>query len=137
MGEPSFENVIAVYQLYGRQSHAIDSGNATGWAETFTEDGAFHSPSYPQSVERRKELIAFAEQFYANCQKTSEQLRHVITDISVRMSSPTTLSSRAYLQIVGTTPGKRPVVQRLTVINDDIQMTENGWRISNRYVTLT
>src|SRR5699024_6550029 len=95
----------------------------------------FDSPSYPKKSEGREDLIEFAERFYTNCQETGEQLRHVVTNISVTVSSPTILSGIAYLQIVGTVPGNRPSVHRLTVINDDIRMTENGWRIKTRRVT--
>jgi hypothetical protein len=120
------EDVVAVHQLYGRQSHAIDSGRAGDWAATFTADGEFRSPTYPEPAAGTGELTAFAERFAA----AGEKLRHVISTIHVRPGdTPDTLRVDAYLQIVASTH-----LVRLTVLEDELARADGGWRVRRRTV---
>ncbi|GAA1958664.1 nuclear transport factor 2 family protein [Amycolatopsis minnesotensis] len=120
------EDVVAVHQLYGRQSHAIDSGRAAEWAATFTADGEFHSPSYPEPAIGTGGLTAFAARFH----ESGEQLRHVVSTVHVRRGNTTdTLFADAYLQIVASTR-----LVRLTVLEDELVRTEGGWRVRRRTV---
>ncbi|MCE3554111.1 nuclear transport factor 2 family protein [Pseudonocardia sp. RS11V-5] len=130
----SAEDVLAVHQLYGRQSHAIDSGRAADWAATFTADGEFHSPSYPEPAVGAAELTAFAERFHAGFLESGEVLHHVISTVDVTPVGSDTLTSRAYLQIVGTPTGRPSRLHRLTTVVDDIVRTPSGWRIDRRTV---
>lgn len=130
----SAEDVLAVHQLYGRQSHAIDSGRAADWAATFTADGEFHSPSYPDPAIGAAELTAFAERFHAGCVESGEVLRHVVSTVEVIPAGPDTLTARAYLQIVGTPSGEPSRLHRLTTVVDDLVRTPAGWRIDRRIV---
>ncbi|MDT8913296.1 nuclear transport factor 2 family protein [Amycolatopsis sp. PS_44_ISF1] len=136
MPEAAFEDVLAVHQLYGRQSHAIDSGRAREWAETFTADGEFSSPSYPAPSTGTAGLTAFAERFHAGCLASGETLRHVVGTVDVRPgATPDELSAHAYLQIIGTpADGSPPRTHRLTVIADELRRTAGGWRIRHRVV---
>ncbi|HEY2058951.1 MAG TPA: nuclear transport factor 2 family protein [Amycolatopsis sp.] len=125
-------DVLAVHQLYGRQSHAIDSGRAREWAATFTPDGEFVSPSYPAPSVGTAELVAFAERFHAGCLASGETLRHVISTVDVRLgSTEDELSARGYLQIIGGSPSR---LHRLTVVADELRCTADGWRIRRRTV---
>ncbi|MGW4526531.1 nuclear transport factor 2 family protein [Amycolatopsis sp. NPDC004378] len=120
------EDVVAVHQLYGAQSHAIDSGRAAGWAATFTADGEFRSPTYPEPAVGTAELTAFAERFPSS----GEKLRHVVSTVHVRPGdTPDTLRADAYLQIVASTH-----LVRLTVLEDDLVRTADGWRVRRRTV---
>ena len=94
------ETLALVHQLYGAQSHFIDNGDARAWAGTFTPDGEFHSPSYPEPVVGTGNLIRFAEDFAAQ----DGTARHVITNLFVQQAAAG-LTVRAYLQIVHTPPG--------------------------------
>lgn len=120
------EDVVAVHQLYGRQSHAIDSGRAAEWAATFTPDGEFHSPTYPEPAVGAGALTAFAERFHAS----GETLRHVVSTIHVRPGDTAdTLRSDAYLQIVASTH-----LVRLTVLGDELVRAGDGWLVRRRTV---
>ena len=41
----SAQDYTDIQQLYARYNHAIDSGDAEGWANTFTPDGTFNQVS--------------------------------------------------------------------------------------------
>ncbi|MBB4682708.1 nuclear transport factor 2 family protein [Amycolatopsis jiangsuensis] len=128
-------DVLAVHQLYGRQSHAIDSGRAAGWAATFTPDGRFRSPSYPEPATGTAALTAFAERFHAGCAESGERLRHVVSTVDVRTGqNPDTVHALAYLQIVGTPAGGVPRLHRITVLDDELVRTAAGWRVRRRTV---
>lgn len=133
-GVVSTADVIAVYQLYGRQSHAIDSGRAEDWAATFTVDGEFHSPTYPEPARGTDELVAFARRFHASCQEQREALRHVIGTVDVRRTGSAELCASAYLQIIGTPEGQPTRLHRITMIEDRLHATPGGWRVYRRTV---
>lgn len=132
--EVTGEDVLAVHQLYGRQSHAIDSGRAADWAATFTDDGEFHSPSYPAPAVGTAGLTAFAERFHAESVASGEVLRHVVSTVEVVPAGPDALTSRAYLQVIGTSAGRPSRLHRLTTVVDDLVRTPGGWRIRRRTV---
>jgi 3-phenylpropionate/cinnamic acid dioxygenase small subunit len=126
---------VEIYQLYARQSHLIDSGEAAGWAETFTRDGSFHSPSYPQPSVGREQLIAFAESFRRSCREGEEVRRHVITNIVVDAVSTDQLRVTAYLHIVGTAADGSARIVRMTVIADEVVRRGETWLVQARRVT--
>ncbi|GAA1851626.1 hypothetical protein GCM10009836_34530 [Pseudonocardia ailaonensis] len=131
--EVPIADVMAVHQMYGRQSHSIDSGHAADWAATFTADGEFHSPSYPAAC-GTAELVAFAERFHAGS-AAGEVLRHVVSTVDVAAGEgPDALNALAYLQIIGTPPGAASRLHRITTLDDELVRTPAGWRIRRRTV---
>jgi hypothetical protein len=122
-----------ILQLYGRQSLHIDEGAAAEWADTFTPEGRFDSPNYPEPVEGRDNLIAFAERFAAS----SSGSRHVVTNAHI-ISTPSSdeCAVRAYLLIVRTSTSGEVEILRLTTLDDDLVRTRGQWRIRSRTVTL-
>ncbi|MCR3720631.1 MULTISPECIES: nuclear transport factor 2 family protein [Prauserella salsuginis group] len=126
----STETLARVHQLYGAQSHFIDDGHADAWAATFTPDGEFHSPSYPEPVVGTEALTAFAERFARQDGVT----RHVLTNLFVTGQGPDELLVRAYLQLVHTAPGGPSTVVRQTTIADRVVRSPSGWRIARRTV---
>ena len=53
----TWEDRLEIRELVARYDHAIDSGDAAGWIECFTEDGVWDGGS---RVEGRAALLAFA-----------------------------------------------------------------------------
>lgn len=124
-----------IHQLYGRQSHLIDGGSARAWAETFTPDGEFSSPSYPAPVSGTDDLEAFAGRFYATAAEAGEVHRHVVTNVAVDRVDDDTLRARAYLQIVATARGGQSRLVRFTTIDDQLVQLDGAWLIHRRTVT--
>lgn len=125
-----------VERLYARQSRLIDSGDAAGWAATFTADGAFHSPSYPEPAVGTPALVAFAER-YAEGQRSGTVSRHVVTNVDVVPGADADhLTAYAYLQIVATPRGEASRLVRLTTLTDELVRGDDGaWRFATRRVT--
>ncbi|MFF5989298.1 nuclear transport factor 2 family protein [Prauserella flavalba] len=128
------ETLAAVHQLYGAQSHLIDGGHARDWALTFTADGEFVSPSYPEPVTGTGALTAFAERFAAEARARDEVTRHVLTNLFVREAGERHATVEAYLQIVTTPRGEPSRLVRQTTITDDLVHGDGGWRIRRRVV---
>jgi len=132
---------IAVTRLYARQSRLIDEGDAEGWAATFTADGVFASPSYPEPVAGTAALVGFAADFRASGERTRTRLRHVVTNVDVlpapgAAGDPDRVVAHAYLQIVATPAGEESRLVRLTTITDDLvrEGAGRGWRVARRRV---
>lgn len=107
---------VQVQRLYGRQSLAIDGGDAAGWAATFTRDGVFDSPTYPEPVTGVDALRDFARRLH----ESSPFLHHVITNVVVDEVTDETVAVRANLLIATThdlTTGAARI-DRITTIHD-------------------
>ncbi|MGW0019831.1 nuclear transport factor 2 family protein [Rhodococcus sp. NPDC003382] len=127
--------LVELHQLYARQSHLIDGGEAAGWAETFTPDGEFHSPSYPAPAVGAAELTEFARNFHDGGVAAGEVYRHVITNLCVVGDAGDALDVRAYLQIVATTLDGDSRLVRMTTVADRVVRHDGHWRIARRSVT--
>ncbi|GGF49194.1 hypothetical protein GCM10011519_23970 [Marmoricola endophyticus] len=124
-------------RLYARQSRSIDSGDAAGWAATFTGDGEFHSPSYAEARTGTAALVAFAQEYYERGLETGTTSRHVVTNVDVEPGRDADhLVAHAYLQIVATPRGGESRLVRLTTLTDDLVRGPDGhWRFAVRRVT--
>ncbi|WP_024795410.1 nuclear transport factor 2 family protein [Tomitella biformata] len=125
---------VELHQLYGRQSHLIDEGDARAWATTFTADGEFISPSYPAPVAGTAALTDFADAFFADAAAAGEARRHVITNIAIDRVGDDELAVRLYLQIVATRKGEQSRLVRLTTTADRVVREGGQWRVACRTV---
>src|ERR1700733_10915609 len=67
---------MEILDLYARQAHLIDGGDAAGWSETFTADGSFESPTYGLTAVGRTALADFAASSNSAALARGEQYRH-------------------------------------------------------------
>lgn len=126
---------LRVMRAYARQSRLIDSGDAAGWAATFTHDGEFHSPSYPEPAIGADSLRAFAESFAETARTTGVVSRHVITNVDVLPGvDDDHLVVHAYLQIVATASSGDSRLARLTTITDELVRHGERWLVAHRQV---
>jgi 3-phenylpropionate/cinnamic acid dioxygenase small subunit len=125
----------AVTRLYARQSRLIDGGDAVGWAATFTSDGQFHSPSYPEPAVGTAALVAFAERFRAAGEQSGTVSRHVVTNVDVLAGADDDrVVAHAYLQIVATPRGEDSRLVRLTTVTDHLVRQAGSWLVARRDV---
>ncbi|MBU6533417.1 nuclear transport factor 2 family protein [Streptomyces mayonensis] len=124
-----------IHHLYALQSHLIDGGHAAEWATTFTADGTFDSPTYPEPVAGAGALTAFAERFAAGCAADGVVRRHVVSNVAVTGGDGEgAVRVAAYLQIVATPPGGSPRIERFTTLSDRVVRDGDGWRVAARTV---
>ncbi|WP_024802860.1 nuclear transport factor 2 family protein [Nocardia sp. BMG51109] len=128
------DTVAAIHQLYARQSWSIDAGAASEWAATFTPDGEFHSPTYPDPVAGAAALTEFAAGFDRAARAAGERHRHVLSNLLVDRIDADTLAVAAYLQVVATRIGGESRLLRFTTITDRLTRRDGGWLITRRVV---
>lgn len=112
-----------VTELYARQSHAIDEGEAAAWAATFTTDGSFHSPTFGDPIVGTDALTRFAEGVYADLQRDGLRQRHWLNSV---VPDAEALTSRAYLMIVRVDAEGTPSLMRHVVISDRLAVDDAG-----------
>ena len=121
----STQDMIEIQQLYAKYNHAIDSGNAEAWANTFTEDGVFNT-----RFAGREQLMGFIKMWHE------------------RMGGATRRHWNSNLVVTGTTDGadgsvylmlwdigaKPQTIVSTGMYEDKLVKTKNGWRFKSRVV---
>ena len=105
-----------ILQLLYRYNHAVDAGDAEGWADTFAEDGVFDAMG--QVLTGRDALVGFAS--------SVQGMRHVILNPLVEIAGDTA-HVRAYLVLL--TGGS---IAMTGAYEDDLVRTPGGWRFAKR-----
>lgn len=139
--DPVSERLYAeVQQFYARQCHLLDSGDAEGWADTFTVDGAFALPSRPEPVRGRADLAAGARAAAAARSANGEVHRHVFSTIWVRPADSGSadggiLRVRSYTQVIVTPRGGEPALRQMCVCEDVLAREDGELRVRDRRVS--
>jgi hypothetical protein len=124
-GTLSADDHAAITQLYARYNHAIDLGDAQGWAAAFVEDGTFGR------TRGRAALVAFAANWYERYEGYS---RHWAGEIVL---TPTAggATGAAYLVLwdMRTSP---PSIVLTGIYADQLVRTPHGWRFQSRVLTI-
>jgi hypothetical protein len=130
------EEQLAIQQLYARQSHAIDSGDARGWAACFTSDGAFRSPTYDGPVVGTAALTGFAEDFARAAAEAGVVRRHWTTALALVAETEDVAAARCYAMVLSTAAGEQPIIERTVVFHDRLVRSDGRWLIGERRVSV-
>ncbi|MEU4209214.1 nuclear transport factor 2 family protein [Streptomyces sp. NPDC026206] len=124
-----------IEQFYARHMQLLDSGDAEGWARTFTEDGTFALPGRPGPSRGRAELAEGARRAFAGHTAAGETHRHWhgMLDISARDDG--TVHVRCYALVVLTPRGGDPRLHRSCVCEDVLVTVGSEWQVRTRCVT--
>ena len=127
------EDRLAIMDLFVRQSHCIDGGDAAGWAATYAPDGSFHSPTYKLTATGRAALTDFAENSNSGAKARGEQFRHHVSAVMLTPKTASEVTSVSYLMILATTlDGTR--VDRSVRMFDELVKVEGEWLVASRTV---
>ena len=108
-----------ILQLLYRYNHAIDNGDAEGWADTFTADAVFDAGGNLMSG--REDLVAFASSVHGS--------RHVVANPVIDIAGDTA-TVRAYILLSRGEP-----LSVVGTYEDDVVRTDDGWRFAKRVFT--
>lgn len=136
MTEPSDDTIASLQNFYARQAHLIDAAQHAQWADTFTPDGEFHSPTYGEPAIGREHLIGISKAFSQGAAREGERHHHLVQDLWVRRHDGAQAEVQAYLLIAGThTETNATRLLRIVTIADELEKTATQWRVRRRKVT--
>lgn len=118
----SADDYIEIQQLYAKYNTAIDSGDAEGWAATFTPDGVFNT------FKGHDALVGFIKQWRERMGGAAR--RHWNTNLVI---TPTAegASGTVYLFLMDVS-AKPPAIQTTAKYDDQLVKTADGWRFKHR-----
>ena len=123
-GSLSAQDYIEIQQLYAKYAHALDLGDAEGWANTFTPDGVFgESKGHDQ-------LKAFAEGFMESFDGAA---RHWNSQLVI---TPTASGAHGSCYLLLVDPRTQPyTIMAAGLYQDTVVKTSAGWRFQERVFT--
>src|SRR5579872_2586917 len=116
------DDYIEIQQLYAKYNVAIDSGDAEGYAATFTADGVFNN------FKGHDALVGFIKQWRERMNGASR--RHWNTNLVITPTSDGA-SGTVYLFLMDVS-AKPPAIQTAARYEDQLVKTADGWRFKVR-----
>lgn len=125
---------MEVLNFYARHMQLLDAGNAEGWAQTFTEEGSFFSPSAPEPVRGRDDLTASVRKAVAALAAADEVHRHCMFMTYVTPRDDGTIFVRSYTQVIATPRGAQPRLHMMCVCVDILVRQDGELKVRDRRV---
>jgi len=115
------QDLVDIQQLYARYNWTLDSGDAEGYASTFTPDGVFNNNNGHDAI------VKFAQGFHTGM---GNHLRHWNTNLMITPSADGA-SGQVYLVLVDFAT-KPPSILTSASYSDELVKTAQGWRFKKR-----
>jgi hypothetical protein len=116
------DDYLEIQQLYAQYNNAIDSGDAEGYAGTFTADGVFNT------FNGHDALVGFIHRWRDNMKGAN--MRHWNTNLAIN-GTPEGASGSVYLLLVDVSV-RPPVITTAAKYEDQLVKTPQGWRFKKR-----
>jgi hypothetical protein len=121
-GALTAQDNFEIQQLYARYNNAIDSGDAEGWAATFTPEGVFNSMTGHDA------LVNFVKTWREKLGGATR--KHWNTNLQITGDSKEATAS-VYLMLLDY--GTKPVsIVGTGTYSDSLVKTKDGWRFTKR-----
>jgi len=113
-GKLTTQDYIDIEQNYSKYYHTIDSGDAEGWADTFTDDGDFNG------------TIGRAAVIESRRRAGPAKTRHVVSNLLI---TPTAEGANGTLYVFIFDPQEVPLkINSYSRYDDTLVKTAKGWR---------
>jgi hypothetical protein len=115
------QDLVDIQQLYAKYNWSLDSGDAEGYASTFTPDGVFNNNVGHDAI------VKFANGFHTGM---GSHVKHWNTNLMITPSAEGA-SGQVYLVLVdfGTKPAS---IATSANYSDELVKTPQGWRFKKR-----
>ena len=127
----SAEDMIEIQSLYTRYNWLLDTGDAEGWAATFTPDGVFAIEDQGAAGINagHDAIVKFATGFHATL---GAHVKHWNTNLMITPSA-TGAAGQVYLVLVDFATKPASLLASSTY-SDELIKTKQGWRFTKRTV---
>jgi hypothetical protein len=115
------QDFVDIQQLYAKYNWSLDSGDAEGYASTFTPDGVFNNNVGHDAI------VKFADTFHAGL---GSHVRHWNTNLMI-LPTATGASGQVYLVLVDFAVKPATIVTSASY-SDELVKTAQGWRFKKR-----
>jgi mannose-6-phosphate isomerase-like protein (cupin superfamily)/ketosteroid isomerase-like protein len=122
------EDRLDIHDLYSRWCVLLDTGQAEGWSELFTESGLFVFEAMQVRVEGRDALRSFAADIHA---RERGLTRHYMHNVLINEDGPAVIG-RADIELLDLRAGPDARIIKTANYQDRLERTEDGWRFSER-----
>ena len=126
---------LEIQQFYAAQMQALDGGDATGWAETFTEDGVFAANADSSATCGRAAIAQAAHAAAARLAEEGLVQRHWLGMLDARPGPDGGVRVRYYALVIRTPGGGDPVIWRSCAGADELVRHDGGWLVRERRIT--
>jgi hypothetical protein len=116
------DDYIEIQQLYAQYNMAIDSGDAEGYAATFTPDGVFNT------FNGHDALVGFIHRWRETMK--GGNMRHWNSNLAIT-GTPEGANGAVYLLLVDISV-KPPAITTAAKYEDQLVKTPQGWRFKKR-----
>lgn len=121
-GGLSAQDYVDIQQLYARYNIAIDSGDAEGWAATFTPDGVFNTFGGHDA------LVGFVKMWREKLNGATR--KHWNSNLQITGNGKEA-SGYVYLMLLDFST-KPPSILTTGTYSDSLIKTKDGWRFTKR-----
>ena len=115
------QDLVEIQQLYAKYNWTLDSGDAEGYASTFTPDGVFNNNVGKDAI------VKFANGFQTGM---GSHVKHWNTNLMI-MPTGDGASGQVYLVLVDFAT-KPPSIVTSATYSDELVKTAQGWRFKKR-----
>ena len=119
----STQDYVEIQQLYARYATTIDTGDAEGWASTFTPDGVFNSNTRGHDA-----LVQFVHDW--RDKRNGANRRHWNANLVIT-SSAGGANGSIYLMLMDVS-ARPPAPVSTAMYEDTLVKTAQGWRFKTR-----
>src|SRR2546421_10234917 len=129
------ELYLEITQFDAAQMQALDSGDAAGWAATFTDDGVF-ATNVESTTTRGRAAIAEAARAAADRLAADGVVqRHWLGMLDARPAGDGGARVRYYALVIRTPHGGDPFIWRSCAGEDDLVRADGAWLVRARRIT--
>jgi len=121
-GSLTADDYTEIQQLYARYNHAIDSGDAEGWAATFVPDGTFNTFTGHDA------LVGFIHNWHDHLNGANR--RHWNSNLLIT-GTPEGANGSVYLLLIDVSTHP-PSIATAAKYDDQLVKTPQGWRFKKR-----
>lgn len=122
-----------IQHFYAWQSQLLDFGKFEEWAATFTQDGSFLAPGFPEPVRGRTALAVGTRKNHEGID-SSLAVRHWFGMTTVEPGAGGAVRALSYVIVIRTPQNGESIIYRSTTCEDMLIREDGQWLVRERVI---